>query len=209
MPVASIKRALPLWANLVIAFTLVFLFAAYSAGIWGIFAIRQAHYDSLNLDKIKRVAAGIGEFPDPLPEGFRYVNGLHISFFKEIEALTLEHQPDKQQISIFATIENTALDPKKLLDGALDESPFRALADQPKFQEVKERGETQIASVPMPYIVGETVGNSGRRAMGMVGCLQPKVKDGVKRILIYALQTSDVPYNQDTTLKLLNSIKGF
>lgn len=183
---------------------------------------------SVEPEVIRRTAQQIAQLPDPLPPGYKYQ--LCIPFAPFITSVSIMHEDDKQLITLFSALAGSEQDPKEMASRAFDMgiNPLASISgDEPtpvlRFQEVKSKGEETIAGQKMPYIVGEIAGPSGtpqddsgqakkekadkKERQGMVGCIC--VKEAKKIILIYALQTSDSPYNQQVTMDLLKTIKGF
>jgi len=202
----AVKPGLPLWSKALMVLAALGLIAVFVGGLMGIMGIKELGRQWLNPAAIAHAARDVGEFPTPLPSGYRYLMGLSLA--PGLDIVTIEHAPEKQLITFVAVDGTNDADVKNVLEHGYSIG-LVMLTTTAQFTGVKQQGTTTVAKHQMPYIIGTTVDVSKREAEGMVGAVQIPVKEHRKNILIYALETTDVPYNQQITMDLLNSIKSF
>jgi hypothetical protein len=77
------------------------------------------------------------------------------------------------------------------------------------FTELIKTDTMKVGQYQIPYMLGQVQDVTGKQGQGLVGALRVPPNRPIKNILIYSLQTSNVPYNQQITMDLLNSIKSF
>jgi hypothetical protein len=203
----EIKRRLPLWSKVLITAVVIGLSAAFALGVSAIVTVQKLGKEWKDPVAIARVAHRIADLPEPLPAGYNYIIGIH-NDFAALDIVSIEHSPDKQLLTFQYQEDLHQPNGKELLDRAystgLMMSPTRA-----QFTDVLKNGKTTIGSSEMQYLLGHTTDIIGSKGEGLVGLIVAPVAKGKKNILIYAFPTSDVPYNQQITMDLLNSIKGF
>jgi len=217
----------PVWATFVIAFVVASYAAVYVAGIVGIRAAQRIARELVDPKKIAMVGNAIGGMPENLPEGFFYRVGLSVndesvrkwlgfpSSEDKIRSLattgrnfvTIEHQPDGQQIVIVTSPEEDQKDSKEILETAY-ELGIQTGTIIAHFKSATQRGEVQVAGVKMPYVLGEIEdANSSKTMQGMIGCIS--LKDKHRAVLVYGVQPEGDSYDLAETLDLLHCIKGF
>jgi hypothetical protein len=163
--------------------------------------------EMLDSAAIERAAHDIGSFPAPLPTGYRYLIGLGLA--PGLDMVTVEHAPEKQLISFICIDGASDVDVNHVLSQGYALG-LNMLTTTAVFTSETQQGTAKVANQEMPYIIGNTVDFASKhKGQGMVGAVQIPVKERKKNILIYALQTTEVPYNQQITMDLLNSIKSF
>lgn len=166
---------------------------------------RQLAVDAYEPDKILITAQRIAQFPQPLPDGYKF---LIAADFKVMQFLVLEHEPSHQQLTFyglpFAFSEENS---KNLLDRAYDMG-INAAYTVAKFHDLKSRGQEKVSGETMNYMLGTFTNPANERdAEGFVGCIG--LNKAAKNILIYSYPDADHAYNQQVTMNLLNSLKGF
>jgi len=207
MTAVDVKHGLPFWSKALIAVVVVGLVAAYAAGLVSIMGTKEIAKEMLDPAAVARAAHDIGDFPVPLPSGYRYLIGLGLA--PGLDMVTVEHSPEKQLISFIGIDGTNDVDVKHVLRQGYALG-LNMLTTTAVFTSETEHGTATVANHEMPYIIGNTVDfTSKHKGRGMVGAMQIPVKERRKNILIYALQTTEVPYNQQMTMDLLNSIKSF
>jgi hypothetical protein len=183
--------------------------------LWLIFATKNILQQAVDPALIKRAARGIARFPEPLPSDYRFGIGLDLASLKMI---TIEHEPDKQQIFILSQAGMENSDDKSLGADAVVKRIYDAGITIPTngpslaahFVDKKSEGEIDVAGKKMFYIVGWLTDNENNKLEGLVGCILLKsAKQNDRSILVYALQPDGKPYNFDVTKKLLESISAF
>jgi hypothetical protein len=220
------RKSLPAWSKVLIALVVVSLGGVFASTISVFMYVRTIAKQASDPLAIKATAQAIAHFPEPLPAGYKY--DLCINAAPFMQSVTVEHDNDGQLVSLFAAPNSASQDINALVSRAYDygisplfSSSNDTIGVQQKFQDVKSKGEETVGNEKMAYIVGELAESDqsqpGKQAsgskpdkqkkQGMVGCIW--AKESRKMILIYALQTSDSPYNQQVTMDLLKTIKGF
>jgi len=201
------KQKLPLWSKFLVASVVFTLISVFAGGFSLIYGVKRLGESMKDPEEIEATARDIAAFPDPLPAGYNYSVCLHLVPIG-LAIVTIEHEPDKQLIT-FSSIEGTlrGIDQDPLEYGY--SSGLNMLTTAAKFTDVIKKGKMLVSSVEMPYILGHTLDVSQKAGEGMIGCMQLPPKQPKKNIFIYALQTTNVPYNQQVTTDLLDSIKGF
>jgi hypothetical protein len=201
---------MPIWSRMVILLALAGLASLFASGISTIFAIQDVAKHAQDPVQMAKAAHDIASFPEPLPDGFNYVTGIDLPSFG-LDMVTIQHEPDKQMFSFFSAhgLQDDA-DAKTMLDYGYSNGLWLGVT-YGRFTGIPQKnGTIEVAGQEMPYAIGDAVDTfTGKKGQGMVGCVQIPVKDTRKNIFIYALQTGEVPYNQQITLDLLNSIKSF
>jgi hypothetical protein len=199
-------RKLPFWSKALIALVVLGLAAVYGLGLVSISGTKELAIQMLDPAAITRAAHDIGDFPVPLPPGYRYIIGLGMP---GLDMVTIEHAPERQLISFFGFEREPDFDVKHVLRYGYSQGLIM-LKTTAVFTSESEHATATVANHEMPYIIGNTMEFPDKhKGRGMVGAIQIPVKEHRKNILIYSLQTSDVPYNQQITMDLLNSIKSF
>ncbi len=202
------KAGLPAWSKALMTMVCLALTSTFVLGILAILQMKKLGSEWIDPVFISRVAGRIADLPQPLPNGYHYLIGVSLptsSALTDVNVVTIQHEPDKQLLTLISC---GAGDQNESLNRGY-RMGLNMLTTNAAFTKQDERGSTKIGDLEMPYILGDTEDLFHRKAKGMVGCLQPPVKGGKKNILIYGLQTSNVPYNQQITIDLLNSIKSF
>jgi hypothetical protein len=164
---------------------------------------RRIAVDATIPEKMKRTAALIAGFSEPLPEGYKYLMAAN---FQIMQFLVIEHEPTHQQIAFYGISGVTnEQDAKNLLDRAYDMG-INTVYTVAKFHDLKTHGSAKIDGQQMNYLIGEfTDPVSDRKADGFVGCIS--LNKAAKNILIYSYPDRDHAYNQQVTMNLLNSLK--
>jgi hypothetical protein len=201
------KRSLPVWARIIVALVLTTLvsltYGAFQLADWVVFMAR----DAIDPKKMPVVAAEIGAFPQPLPEGYKY----EYAYDLPVPFVQIHHDSDNQLIQVLQILWDGSIvedDPELFLNRAIDSGGVPMPTQMPnKIHAIKVKGKDSIAGHRMPYIVGEFYDEKGKNVEGMIGCIC--IKEKRKTILIYALQPSGTPYNLQVTMDLLKSIKSF
>lgn len=205
---SRLQRSLPGWAVALIVFVLTSYVAIYMGGIALIFLAKQVTQNCLAPAEIAKVAKSIAKFPDPLPKGFAFAFGIQVG---PLSIITIEHQPDKQTLTMAAEERVEMADAATLLNQAYDMGvniPSTGFPVYAHFKTLKQKGQTEIAGEKMPYMLGELEDSNGKKAEGFIASIAAKsVK---KNILIFGLQPPDGgAYNIEQTLCFLKSLTGF
>jgi hypothetical protein len=203
----SNDRRLPSWAAALIVFVLALYLILYLGGIGLILFTKQMTVRSLDPLQIAKVAKEVANFPEPLPSGFVFVFGIKVG---PVNIITIEHKPDKQEITLAAEQRSSEGEAKDLLKQAYDMGinlPAAGLPSSAHFKAPRVRGEAEIAGEKMPYLIGELEDGSGQRKEGFVGSIL--AKSTKKSILIFGIQPSGGPYDIEETLSLLKAVHGF
>jgi hypothetical protein len=210
------KRRLPLWARIIIAVVAASLVGIVFGVARFVLIIREMSLDARDPVKQKAVLSHIGQFPNPLPDGFTIEKALHVYFPLDRDIVFLIRPVDKLMIQIWSGPESDLLSPTSPNTSALDAKTILERAEEvsgngypAKIQSVKSKGQTNIGGEQMAYIVGDFKDPQERKLNGMIGCICISKKEKPKTILIYALQPAENPYNQEASMNLLKSIKSF
>ncbi len=196
---------MPLWATLLSCFV-VLTICTVSTGVFTFFMFaRRISVDATIPERMRSTASKIAQFEEPLPAGYKY---LMAADFQVMRLLVLEHEPSHQQIAFYGLSGLASeKDSKNLLDRAYDMG-INTVYTVAKFHDLKSRGSEKVAGCDMSYLIGEFTDPSTRRkADGLVGCVS--LNKAAKNILIYSYPDRDHAYNQQVTMDLLKSIKGF
>jgi len=216
----------PAWATLVIAFVIAGYLGVYVAGILTIQAAQRLARELFDPKNIAMVANAIGGMPEKLPAGFSYRVGLSVNeetlkkWFglpasdEKIKSLavmgrnflTIEHEPDGQQIVIVSSPQEEPVDSKEILEKAY-EIGINTGKTAAHFRSILQRGETEVAGLPMPYVVGEIEDTNQNIMHGMMGGIN--LKDKHRAVLVYGVQPEGDSYNMTETQDLLRCIRGF
>lgn len=199
------RKPLPTWSKVMIAFVLVSMVGSIVLFVFAMFFLQKMARQATDPKLVVQVAKQIADFPEPLPNGYRWEVGVSVPKIVPIVSANLSHQPDNQVIEFLLDRPKQYEDAKTYLDRALQLGGNDVLPSQ--ICTIEKRGEETIAGEKMTYIVGEFKSAGDNKMGGMVGCLS--IKNKRKTILIYAFQPSGSPYNAKVTTDLLNSIKGF
>jgi hypothetical protein len=194
------RRKLPTWARVIVALVLAVLVGLTYGAFRLADVIEKVAREAIDPAKIPEIAKQIGDFPNPLPAGYKYEYALG---FPQI-TVSIRHQPDNQLIQLLCDKNSFEEDPKVILDRALDLGGQGLPA---KIHGLKSKGKEMILGQDMPYIVGEFYDEDHRNVEGMIGCIS--IKNAHKTILIYALAPFGSPYTLQVTMDLLKSIKHF
>jgi hypothetical protein len=206
----AVKRlSLPLWARLIIALVVASLVGVGYAAVRSVTLIKHLLHDSIDPKKQKQVVQSIASFPDPLPDGFLIDRAISVGIpgieESSKEIVVLRRQPDNLSVQLFsnpAAANEDTIDARNYLDRAIEVSYPAA-----KIQAVKSKGQTTICGQEMAYIVGEFKDPQDQKFSGMIGCIC--VKEKHKTILLYAVEPPGTPFNLETVMGLLKSVKGF
>jgi hypothetical protein len=216
----------PIWATLVIAFVVVSFASVYVAGILTIKATQRIAKELVDPSNIAVVANAMGGMPEKLPEGFSYRVGLSVNdeAFKKwfglpsssakiaalaktsLNFLAIEHSPDGQQVVIVSSPQEEPKDSKEILEAAY-ELGINTGTTTAHFKSIKDRGQAEVAGMPMPYLLGDTEDTNQKLMQGMIGCIS--IKDKHRSLLVYGIQPEGETYNLAETLDLLHCIQGF
>lgn len=199
--------SVPRWARSLIVFAVVCLVTVYLGGVGLIFLARYVTLQCLDPAQIMKVARQIAKFPEPLPEGFNFVFGMH---FGPLAMVSIEHKADKQALTIAAENRAEVGNAEQLLKQSYDMGvnlPSTGLPAYAHFKSPKEKGEIEIAGEKMPYMVGELEDGSGHKQEGFIGSIA--VQSEKRNILIFGLQPEGGSYNLGQTLGFLKSVTGF
>ncbi len=206
------KSRLPTWARILISLSAATIVGVGYGAVRGVSYIQNMARDSTNHDLQKAIAQNIAKFPDPLPGGFVIDKAIHIAIpmvpksGKDI--LVVKHVPDNLSIQLFSdplAEQADATDARNFLDKAIQVNSGGYPA--PKIQAVKSKGQTTICGQEMAYIVGEFKDPQDRKSEGMMGCIC--VKDKHQTILIYAIEPPGTPFQLESVMRLLESVKSF
>lgn len=198
---------LPWWAKLAIGLAIAAITSSYIWGIALIAAFQKVARQFQDPVQIAHAAHRIADLPDPLPAGYRYLAGIELPAFA-LDIVTIEHEPDKQLITLLCVSAPDNASAKQVVDENV-KNGMNMLVTSARMQEAQPHAALQVAGKEVDYVIGKTQDINGRKAQGLIGCVQLKIANGRKNILIYALQTTNTPYNQQITVDLLNSIKSF
>lgn len=199
------KKRLPLWANLLICVVVTVIVGVTYSAFEFFMLVRQISIDATIPEKMAANARQIANFPEPLPAGYHYLMAADLIY---MTLLVVEHDPDKQQIAFYCLkgMLPQEQDAKSLLDRAYDVG-INTVYTSAKFHELKGHGTEKIAAQQMPYLIGQFTDQTERKADGFVGCIC--LNKAAKNILIYSYPDRHNAYNQQVTMDLLRSIKGF
>jgi hypothetical protein len=199
------KQSLPVWAGLLICFVVLTIATVSTSVFSGLMFARRIAVDATVPAKMQETAEKIAEFPQPLPDGYKYLMAAN---FEIMQCLVVEHQPSHQQIA-FYTLPGpmSERDSKNFLDRAYD-AGINTTYLAAKFHDLKSHGTITVVGQQMNYLIGEfTDIATNRKADGFVGSIS--LNKAAKNILIYSYPDRDHAYNQQVTMDLLNSLKGF
>jgi hypothetical protein len=196
------KGGLPTWAKVLIGLVIVVILGVGGLVVGGIVFFQNASKQWTDPVAIAKVSQSIADFPEPLPEGYKYLMGMDLAGIKTV---TVEHADDKQTIIIMSFPKKDKTDAQTMVN-ELFEKGVKTQQTQAKFEDVKSKGTETVAGLSMPYIIGTMTDNTGNKAEGMVGCIVSETKS--ETIFIYGMQPQGAPYNLQATLQLLKSIKG-
>lgn len=196
---------MPLWAILLMCFVVLAITTAGTTVFSALMFARRIVVDAYVPEKMQQAAMKIAQFPQPLPEGYKY---LMAADFELMQCLVIEHKPSGQQI-VFYTLPGpmTEKDAKNFLDRAYD-AGINTVYLAAKFHSLKSHGSIDVNGAKLNFLLGEfTDLATNRKADGMVGSIS--LNKAAKNILIYSYPDAHHAYNQQVTLDLLNSLKGF
>jgi len=194
-----------LWATLLICFVILTIGSVSTTVFsWLMFA-RQIVVDANVPEKIQVTAQKIAQFPQPLPEGYKYLMAAN---FEIMQCLVIEHEPTHQQIAFYTLPgQMNERDSKSFLDKAYD-AGINTTYLAGKFHDLKSHGTIPVLGQQMNYLIGEfTDLATNRKSDGLVATIS--LNKAAKNILIYSYPDRDHAYNQQVTMNLLNSLKGF
>jgi len=198
------NKPLPLWSKALILLVLIvfggFLFVVSQV----ITGTRNLVLNSTKPEYIQKCAQKLAPFPEPLPDGYKYVCGFDINLMKLV-VVAIDHTEDHQKILFLGHLEDEpeAIDTKELLDRAYD---FGITTDSVtcKFTDVKTKGDLQIGNEKMLYMTGDLKDQGGNLYQGVVGCVRSVEKK--KTLLVYSLSPQGKALNLDTCFNLLKSL---
>ncbi len=196
---------MPIWAGLLICFV-VLTIATVSTSVFSWLMLARRIVVEANVpEKMQRTAQKIAQFPQPLPTGYKY---LMAADFEIMQCLVAEDEATHQQIAFYSLPGAMGeKDSKNFLDRAYD-AGINTTYINAKFHDLKSHGSIPVAGQQMNYLLGEfTDLVSDRKADGFVGSIG--LNNAAKNILIYSYPDRDHAYNQQVTMNLLNSLKGF
>ena len=199
------KQRLPIWASLLICFV-VLTIATVSTSVFSWLMLARRIVVEANVpEKMQQTSMKIAQFPQPLPAGFKY---LMAADFGIMQTLVVEDEPSHQQIAFYSLPGPMGeKDSKNFLDRAYD-AGINTTYINAKFHDLKSHGDIKVAGQQMNYLLGEfTDIGTNRKADGLVGSIG--LNNAAKNILIYSYPDRDHAYNQQVTMNLLNSLKGF
>lgn len=199
------RQRLPVWAVLLIVFVVLTIGSVSATAFSWLMLARQIVIDVNVPEKMQATAQKIAQFPQPLPEGYKYLMAAN---FEIMQCMVIEHQPSGQQIAFYSLPGPTNdKDSKIFLDKAY-EAGINTTYMAAKFNEVKSNGTIPLLGQQMNYLMGEfTDLSSNRKGDGFVATIG--LNKAAKNILIYSYPDRDHAYNQQVTMNLLNSLKGF
>ncbi len=157
-------------------------------------------------EKMQATAQEIAQFPQPLPEGYKFLMAAN---FEIMQCAVIEHEPSHQQMAFYTVLPMavTAEDSKNMLERAYD-AGINSTYIAAKFHGLKSHGTVTVLGQQMNYLLGEFTDQlTGRKGDGFVGMIS--INKPAKNILIYSYPDRDHAYNQQVTMNLLNSLKGF
>jgi hypothetical protein len=215
----------PVWATLIIFFVVASYASVYVSGILTIRAAQRIARELVDPQNIAMVASAIGEMPEKLPAGFSYRAGLSVNDealkkwfglpssaarIKDLAKVSLNflaiaHAPDGQQIVIALAPEDQPNDAKALFQAQYEADIWTATTTA-HFRSVSQPAETQVAGLPMTYLLGEADDATHKKMQAMVGCIS--VKDKHRTLHVYGIQPEGESYNLNETLDLLRCLKG-
>lgn len=200
------KSGLPTWAKILIGIVvggIVIGAIAIGGLVWFVGKTVKEASDPV---AVARTAKTIADFADPLPAGFKYVLALPLA---GINFVTIEHESDKQVVTIVSYPKQETSDAQQLVD-RFYQAGIQSGAEKTaggKLEDVKVRGTETVGGEPMPYLIGTLADKGGAKFEGFVGCVLPKGK--TKTVIVYGMQPAGTGYNVESTKELLRSIKGF
>jgi len=206
------KRSLPVWARIIVSLVVATMVGVGYASVRGVSMMQQMAQDSCDPQKQRLISRKVADFPEPFPAGYSIDKAISIGMpmlaTSAKDILVIKHVPDNLSIQLFSDPQADpadATDARNFLDRAIEVSSNGYPA--PKIQAVKSKGQTTICGQEMAYIVGEFKDPQERKIEGMIGCIC--VKDKHKTILIYAVEPPATPFNLETVMSLLKSVKSF
>ena len=199
------QQRLPMWATLLICFVVLTICTVGTSAVSFFMFARRIAIDATIPERMQHTALAIAQFPVPLPAAYKY---LMAADFQIMRFLVIEHEPTHQQIAFYGLSGLASeKDAKNLLDRAYDVG-INTVYSVAKFHDLKTRGTEKVAGQEMSYLIGEfTDTASERKADGLVGCIS--LNKAAKNILIYSYPDRVHAYNQQVTMDLLKTIKGF
>jgi hypothetical protein len=196
------KGGLPTWAKILIGLVVVGGAGVIIASVGFFFFIKDMVQKAEDPETIVRTTKQIAEFQNPLPEGYKFEAAFTLM---NVGTVIVQHPQDKQTLTLisFPKKEN---DPKAFVDRII-ESGVDSGKSTAKLEEIKSRGDLDVAGVHMPYVIGKMADKSGKTFEGMVGCLVSPTKE--KTLLVYGTQPLGTEYNVESTKQFLKAIKSF
>ncbi len=206
------RLSLPLWARLIVAFVVASLVGLGYMLVRGVAMMQQMAHDSIDPTKQKQVIQTVAQFPEPLPDGYSIDKAISIGMpgveSSRKDIVVLKHAPDNLNLQLFSNPEaegEDTMDARNYLDRQIEVSSNNYPAA--KIQAVKSKGQTTICGQEMAYIVGEFKDPQDQKFSGMIGCICVRKKH--KTILLYAMESPGTPFNIETVMSLLKSVKSF
>jgi hypothetical protein len=210
---SALKRlSLPLWARLIVALVVALLVGFGYMIVRGVSMVQHLAHDSVDPTKQKQVVQTVAQFPDPLPNGYSIDRAISIGVpgvdYSRKDIVVLKHLPDNLNLQLFSNPDaegEDTMDARNYLDRQIEVSSSGFPAA--KIQAVKSKGQTTICGQEMAYIVGEFKDPQDQKFSGMIGCIC--VRNKHKTILLYAMEPPGTPFNLETVMSLLKSVKSF
>jgi hypothetical protein len=206
------RLSLPLWARIVVALVAASLVGLGYMVVRGVAMVQHLAHDSIDPNKQKQVVQTVAQFPDPLPEGYSIERAISIGVpgvdTSRKDIVILKHVPDNLSVQLFSNPDaegEDTIDARNYLDRAMEVSSSGYPAA--KIQAVKSKGQTTICGQEMAYIVGEFKDPQDQKFSGMIGCIC--VRNKHKTILLFAVEPPGTPFNLETVMSLLKSVKSF
>ena len=201
------KSGLPTWAKILIGLVVVVFVIGIVSIVAMIFFVQNVMKQAQDPVAIQRTAKAIADFPEPLPNGYKFAFALGMA---GINTVTIEHKSDQQMLIMISYPKSEDTDPKALVQKVFEggiKAPGQSKLEDSKFQEVKSQGLEDVAGESMPYMIGSMTDKEGTKYEGMVGCVVSKAKK--KTIFLYGMQPGAKGYNLKTTEDFLKTIKSF
>ena len=204
------KKALPVWSKVVI----VLVITLFAGSIYGVIQGTLVFYETFrNVEDpihIKKVAASIAEFPDPLPEGYSYVLGVSLDVLgDEFKALGIDFKKGKQTIVLYCLSVDKGVTAAEMLKRFYKVKLVNTISFVGSFVESTGQGSWTLPNGQMPYVVGK-VKRSSDESMhtGLIACMV--LPDSKRAILMYVVEPgAKEKFDMDVTMKLLTHIGRF
>lgn len=209
----KVRKPLPLWSRLLIILVTMMFFGSVYGVISGVGSFKRAFEHAEEPAYIKKVANRIARFPDPLPDGFKYIFGFEMglpflvssSESMSLKIVVMDYRNGKQQLSLISF--NQKRDAKELLDQAY-KIGLNTYSVSGHFTKVVSQGGWTVHGTTIPYVVGNLTTVDGEEYLGLVSAMSIPNKE--KSLLIYAVEPHKTKkFDLNVCMQLLKELSNF